>query len=149
VAGRIRSIQESNGLIGNRTRYLLACSIVTQPTTLPHALLLRAISGNKISEYSSDEDSSEVDDYIQLDLPGIHKISDSDNEDYTVTQEENGNSVNSFLDRMLDHVVVHRKHSVYVRITVQCWWHKHCYSISNCFFILLKQHIEQKLTKTN
>jgi hypothetical protein len=33
AAGRIRSIEESNDLIGNRTRDLPACSIVPQPTT--------------------------------------------------------------------------------------------------------------------
>jgi hypothetical protein len=32
-----RSIEKSNDLIGNRTRHLPACSIVPQPTTLPHA----------------------------------------------------------------------------------------------------------------
>jgi hypothetical protein len=36
AAGRIRSIEKSNDLIGTRTRDL-ACSIVPQPTTLPHA----------------------------------------------------------------------------------------------------------------
>jgi hypothetical protein len=35
AAGRIRSIEKSNELIGNRTRDLPACSIVPQPTTLP------------------------------------------------------------------------------------------------------------------
>jgi hypothetical protein len=35
VAGRIRSIEKSNDLIGNRIRDLPACSIVPQPTTLP------------------------------------------------------------------------------------------------------------------
>jgi hypothetical protein len=34
---RIRSIEKSNDLIGNRTRDRLACSIVPQPTTLPGA----------------------------------------------------------------------------------------------------------------
>jgi hypothetical protein len=37
VAGRIRSIEKSNDLIGNRTYNLLACGIVPQPTTLLHA----------------------------------------------------------------------------------------------------------------
>jgi hypothetical protein len=36
-AGRIRSIETANNLIGNRTRDLPACSIVPQPTTLPRA----------------------------------------------------------------------------------------------------------------
>jgi hypothetical protein len=31
AAGKIRSIENSNDLIGNRTRDLLACSIVPQP----------------------------------------------------------------------------------------------------------------------
>jgi hypothetical protein len=35
--GRIRSIEKSNVLIGNRTRDLPACSIVPQPITLPLA----------------------------------------------------------------------------------------------------------------
>jgi hypothetical protein len=33
AAGRIRSIEKFNGLIGNRTRDLSACSIGPQPTT--------------------------------------------------------------------------------------------------------------------
>jgi hypothetical protein len=37
-AGRIRSIEESSDLMRNRTRDLPACSIVSQPTTLPRAL---------------------------------------------------------------------------------------------------------------
>jgi hypothetical protein len=37
VAGRIRSTEKSNDLIGNRTRDLPACSIVPQPVTLPCA----------------------------------------------------------------------------------------------------------------
>jgi hypothetical protein len=36
VAGRIRSIEKSNDLIGNRTRDLPAFSIVPQQTTLPY-----------------------------------------------------------------------------------------------------------------
>jgi hypothetical protein len=36
-AGRIKSIEKSNDLIGNRTRDLPACSIVPQLTTLPRA----------------------------------------------------------------------------------------------------------------
>jgi hypothetical protein len=35
AAGRIRSIEKSSDLIGNRTRDLPACSIVPQPTALP------------------------------------------------------------------------------------------------------------------
>jgi hypothetical protein len=35
VAGRIRSIEKSNDLIGNRICDLPACSVVPQPTTLP------------------------------------------------------------------------------------------------------------------
>jgi hypothetical protein len=38
VAGRIRSIEKSNDLIGNRTRDFPACSILPRPTTLPHAV---------------------------------------------------------------------------------------------------------------
>jgi hypothetical protein len=37
AAGRIRSIEKSSYLIGNRTRDLPACSIVPQQTTLPRA----------------------------------------------------------------------------------------------------------------
>jgi hypothetical protein len=37
AAGRVRSIEKSNILIGNRIRDLPACSIVPQPTTLPRA----------------------------------------------------------------------------------------------------------------
>jgi hypothetical protein len=33
--GRIRSVEKSSDLIANRTRNLPACSVVTQPTTLP------------------------------------------------------------------------------------------------------------------
>jgi hypothetical protein len=40
AAGRIRSIEKSNDLIGNQTSYLLDCSIVPQPTTLPRAMLI-------------------------------------------------------------------------------------------------------------
>jgi hypothetical protein len=37
AVGRIRAIEKSNDLIGNRTRDLPAFSIVPQPTTLPLA----------------------------------------------------------------------------------------------------------------
>jgi hypothetical protein len=37
VDGRIRSMEKSSGLIGNRTHDLSACSIVPQPNTLPCA----------------------------------------------------------------------------------------------------------------
>jgi hypothetical protein len=40
AAGRIRSIKKSNDLIGNRIHDLLACSIVPQPTMLPHAMTI-------------------------------------------------------------------------------------------------------------
>jgi hypothetical protein len=39
MAGRIRSIEKSNDFIGNRTRVLPACSIVSQANTLPRAPL--------------------------------------------------------------------------------------------------------------
>jgi len=35
VAGRIMSMKNSNDTIGNRTRDLLTCSAVSQPTALP------------------------------------------------------------------------------------------------------------------
>jgi hypothetical protein len=38
AAGRIKSIEKLNDLIGNRTRDFPACSIVPKPTTLPRAL---------------------------------------------------------------------------------------------------------------
>jgi hypothetical protein len=38
-AGRIRSIEKSNMLIGNPTRDLPACNIMPQPITLPRAPL--------------------------------------------------------------------------------------------------------------
>jgi hypothetical protein len=41
AAGKIRSTEESNDLIGNRTSDLPACSIMPQPTTLPRAPLVR------------------------------------------------------------------------------------------------------------
>jgi hypothetical protein len=37
AAGRIRSVEKSNGLFGNRTRDLPSCSIMTQPTMLSRA----------------------------------------------------------------------------------------------------------------
>jgi hypothetical protein len=37
AAGRIRSNEKSDNLIGNRIRDLPTCSIVPQPTTLPRA----------------------------------------------------------------------------------------------------------------
>jgi hypothetical protein len=37
VARRVRSMENSNDLIGNQTRDLPACNIVPQPTMLPHA----------------------------------------------------------------------------------------------------------------
>jgi hypothetical protein len=40
AAGRIRSVEKSSELIGNRTCDLLACSIVPQPTMLPHAPII-------------------------------------------------------------------------------------------------------------
>jgi hypothetical protein len=38
VAGRIRSTEKSNDLIGNQTHDLLACNRVPQPTALLHPL---------------------------------------------------------------------------------------------------------------
>ena len=37
AAGRIKSLKNSNGTIGNRTRDLPACSAVPQPTAPPRA----------------------------------------------------------------------------------------------------------------
>jgi hypothetical protein len=49
AAGRIRSIEKMNNGIGNRTRYLPACSIVSQSTMLPRVQkrVLRRIFGPK------------------------------------------------------------------------------------------------------
>jgi hypothetical protein len=47
AAGRMRSIEKSSDLIGNRTRDLLACSIVPQPTTLPRACEWITVPKNK------------------------------------------------------------------------------------------------------
>jgi hypothetical protein len=43
AAGRIRSIEESNDLIGKRTRDLPVCSIVPQPTMLPRNIYLEML----------------------------------------------------------------------------------------------------------
>jgi hypothetical protein len=43
TAGRLRSIEKSNDLIGNRTRDLPACSRVPQQTVLPHAQFRQAV----------------------------------------------------------------------------------------------------------
>jgi hypothetical protein len=42
VAGRIWSIEKYNGVIGNRTRNLPACSTVPEPTTLLRAPLQKS-----------------------------------------------------------------------------------------------------------
>jgi hypothetical protein len=42
AAGRIRSTENSNDFIWNRTRDLPACSIVSQPTTLPREELVKS-----------------------------------------------------------------------------------------------------------
>jgi hypothetical protein len=47
AAGRMRSIEKKSNEIGNRTRDLPACSIVTQPTTLPHAPL-KIVDGKEL-----------------------------------------------------------------------------------------------------
>jgi hypothetical protein len=44
AAGRIRSIEESSNLIGNRTRDLPACSVVPQPTTAKSVTYVRLAS---------------------------------------------------------------------------------------------------------
>jgi hypothetical protein len=49
AAGRIRPIEKSSDLIGNRTRDLPNCSVVPQPTTLPHAPDTLHISRNQVS----------------------------------------------------------------------------------------------------
>jgi hypothetical protein len=48
AAGRIRSIEKSDDLIGNRTHDFPACSIVPQPTTLPRALPIQWVLKQKI-----------------------------------------------------------------------------------------------------
>jgi hypothetical protein len=47
VAGRIRSIEKCNDLIGTKTHNLLAYNIVPQPTTLPHSPSILIASLNK------------------------------------------------------------------------------------------------------
>jgi hypothetical protein len=42
MAGRIRSIEKSSDLIVNRTRNLSPCSIMPQPTMLPHPVSSRS-----------------------------------------------------------------------------------------------------------
>jgi hypothetical protein len=46
AAGRIRSIEKSNDLIGNGTRDLPACNIMHQPITLPRAPMKIAVTLN-------------------------------------------------------------------------------------------------------
>jgi hypothetical protein len=46
-------LKNPNGLVGNRTRDLPACSIVPQPTTLPHAPIKNR--RNVICHYTSME----------------------------------------------------------------------------------------------
>jgi hypothetical protein len=57
VAGRIRSNEKSNGLIGNQSHYLPACSIVPEPTMLLRApwkvKLLKIIKLNYCKNYES------------------------------------------------------------------------------------------------
>jgi hypothetical protein len=48
AAGKIRSIEKCNGLIGNATRDLPACSVVPQPTTLPGAPVLQSLPTKQI-----------------------------------------------------------------------------------------------------
>jgi hypothetical protein len=40
VAGRIRSTENFNDLIGSRTHYLPVCNLVLQPPALPHGIVL-------------------------------------------------------------------------------------------------------------
>jgi hypothetical protein len=49
MAGRIRSIEKSNGLNGNRIRDLPACNIVPQPTTLPSAMKVNRRFGEHVT----------------------------------------------------------------------------------------------------
>ena len=46
AAGRVVSMKNSNDTIGNRTRDLPACSVVPQPTVLPHAPSLYYITNH-------------------------------------------------------------------------------------------------------
>jgi hypothetical protein len=57
AAGSIRSIEKSNELIGNRTRDIPACSMVPQPTTLPHAPFFSTASVRSIFSFLSLYDS--------------------------------------------------------------------------------------------
>jgi hypothetical protein len=51
AAGRNRSIEKSIDLTGNLTRYLPACSIVPQPTTLPRTPVISLLSTLILSFY--------------------------------------------------------------------------------------------------
>jgi hypothetical protein len=51
AAGRIRSIEKSNDLMGYETRDLAACSVVPQPTTLPRAPTLNGTDIKKLLIY--------------------------------------------------------------------------------------------------
>jgi hypothetical protein len=50
ATGKIRSIENSNDLIGNRTRHLTDCSIVSQPTTPQRAPLRGLIAYNIVTD---------------------------------------------------------------------------------------------------
>jgi hypothetical protein len=50
AAGRIRSIEKSHDLIGIRTRDLPACSVVPQPTTLPHAPQIKGLTRKSVCQ---------------------------------------------------------------------------------------------------
>jgi hypothetical protein len=55
---------------------------------LEQRALLDEILDDEVSAYSSNEESSEDDDYMQLVLPGAHEISDGDDGDIVTHDDE-------------------------------------------------------------
>jgi hypothetical protein len=60
AAGRVRSIEISIDLIGNRTRYLPTCSIVPQTITLPRAPVRNILQITNSTQYSCSHNGSLV-----------------------------------------------------------------------------------------
>jgi hypothetical protein len=59
-------------------------------TDLEQSTILVEILDDEISRYSSNEESSEDDNYMQLVIPGTHKISDSDDGNIATHDEQMG-----------------------------------------------------------
>jgi hypothetical protein len=75
-----------------------------------------ALLDDEISGKSSDEESSEGDDCIQLVLPETHRINDSDDRDDIATHDDEQMGMAGvsriFRCRILEHSVPHMKHFV-------------------------------------